>query len=118
MLAASVFAPGLGWGGKRVGIRMRAVTARWVAYVIGAGSIALIIGGALLAYMDRHASLPAGQQTWGFSYAFGEAANITVPAVGLVLASRRPANRIGWLFLGRAWCRVQLPLAPAHRPAC
>jgi len=97
---------------------MRAVTARWVDYVIGAGSIALIIGGALLAYMDRHASLPAGQQTWGFSYAFGEAANITVPAVGLVLASRRPANRIGWLFLGRAWCRVQLPLAPAHRPAC
>jgi hypothetical protein len=24
---------------------------------------------------------------------------MAVPAVGLVLASRRPANRIGWLFL-------------------
>ena len=71
---------------------MRAVTARWVAYVIGAGSIALIIGSVVLAYLDRHASLPAGQQTWGFSYAFGEAVNIAVPAVGLVLASRRPAN--------------------------
>jgi signal transduction histidine kinase len=70
-----------------------------VAYAIGAGSIALIIGAALLTYVDRHASLPAGSQTWGFSYAFGEAANMAVPAVGLVLASRRPPNRIGWLFL-------------------
>ena len=78
---------------------MRAVTARWVAYVIGAGSIALIIGSVVLTYLDRHASLPAGQQGWGFSYAFGEAVNIAVPAVGLVVASRRPANPIGWLFL-------------------
>ena len=78
---------------------MRAVTARWVAYVTGAGSIALIIGSVVLTYLDRHASLPAGQQGWGFSYAFGQAVNIAVPAVGLVLASRRPANRIGWLFL-------------------
>ena len=78
---------------------MRAVAARWVAYVVGGGSIALIIGSVVLAYLDRHASLPAGQQTWGFSYTFGEAVNIAVPAVGLVLASRRPANPIGWLFL-------------------
>ena len=78
---------------------MRAVTARWVAYVVGAGSIALIIGAALLAYVDRHAPVPAGQAMWGFSYAFGQAVNIAVPAVGLVLASRRPGNRIGWLFL-------------------
>jgi hypothetical protein len=67
--------------------------------ITGGGSIALIIGSVVLAYLDRHASLPAGQQTWGFSYTFGEAVNIAVPAVGLVLASRRPANPIGWLFL-------------------
>ena len=78
---------------------MRAVTARWVAYVVGAGSIALIIGAVVLAYVDRHASLPAGSDIWSFSYVFGEAVNMAVPAVGLVLASRRPANRIGWLFL-------------------
>ena len=58
---------------------MRAVTARWVAYAIGAGSIALIIGAVVLTYVDRHASLPAGSETWDFSYAFGEAANIAVP---------------------------------------
>jgi signal transduction histidine kinase len=78
---------------------MRAVTARWVAYAIGAGSIALIAGAIVLTYVDRHASLPTGSDTWGFAYAFGEAVNMAVPAVGLVLASRRPANPIGWLFL-------------------
>jgi signal transduction histidine kinase len=66
---------------------------------MGAGSIALIIGAVVLTYVDRHASLPAGQENWGFSYVFGEAVNIAVPAVGVVLASRRPANPIGWLFL-------------------
>ena len=61
---------------------MRAVTARWVAYVTGAGSIALIIGAALLAYVDRHASLPAGQQGWGFSYAFGRGREHRRPRCG------------------------------------
>ena len=107
---------------------MRAVTARWVAYVIGAGSIALIIGSVVLAYLDRHASLPAGQQTWGFSYTFSEAVNIAVPAVGLVLASRRPGNPIGWLFLAAgaalglgAFCSAYglraLSAAPGSLPA-
>jgi hypothetical protein len=99
MLAVRGFRAGPWWGGKRVGIRMRAVTARWVAYVISAGSIALIIGALVLTYLNRHALVPAGQNTWGFPYAFGEAVDIAVPAVGLVLASRRPVNLIGWLFL-------------------
>jgi signal transduction histidine kinase len=97
MLAAPVVAAWV--GGNRVGIRMRAVTARWVAYVVGGGSIALIIGALVLAYVDRRASLPAGTDPWSFSYIFSEAVNSAVPAVGLVLASRRPANPIGWLFL-------------------
>jgi hypothetical protein len=46
-------------GGKRVGIRMRAVAARRVAYVIGGSSIVLIIGAVILTYADRHASRPA-----------------------------------------------------------
>ncbi|HXZ71406.1 MAG TPA: histidine kinase [Streptosporangiaceae bacterium] len=78
---------------------MRAEAARRVAYVIGGSSIVLIVSAVVLTYVDRHASLPAGQQGWGFSYAFGDAVNSAVPLVGLVLASRRPANRIGWLFL-------------------
>jgi hypothetical protein len=78
---------------------MRAVAARRVAYVAGGGSIALMIGAVVLTYVDRHASLPPGSEAWDFSYVFGQAVNMAVPAVGLVLASRRPANPIGWLFL-------------------
>jgi hypothetical protein len=55
-------------------------------------------GGMVLAYADRHL-LSAGRTTWDFSDVFGDVVNLAVPVVGLVLVSRRPANRIGWLFL-------------------
>jgi signal transduction histidine kinase len=77
---------------------MRARPARWVAGGIAAGSIALMAGGLALAYADRHL-LSAGRTTWDFSDVFGDVVNLAVPVVGLVLVSRRPANRIGWLFL-------------------
>jgi hypothetical protein len=37
---------------------------------------------------------------WDFSNVFEEATFIAVPAVGFVLAFRRPGNRVGWIFLG------------------
>jgi signal transduction histidine kinase len=77
---------------------MRARTTRWVAGGIAAGSIALMAGGMVLAYADRHL-LSAGRTTWDFSDVFGDVVNLAVPVVGLILVSRRPANRIGWLFL-------------------
>ena len=46
----------------------------------GRGSIALIIGAVVLTYVDRHASLPAGSGTWGFSYVFNEVVNAGQPA--------------------------------------
>jgi hypothetical protein len=58
-----------------------------------------MIGGAMaLAYVDRH-SLRAGLTGWDFSDVFADVVILAVPAVGFLLASRRPANRIGWLFL-------------------
>src|SRR5215470_3311416 len=78
---------------------MSAQTARWVAGGIAAASAALIIGGLMLAYVDRHHALPAGQTAWDLSDVFGQVVNLAVPVVGFVLASRRPANRVGWLFL-------------------
>ena len=80
------------------GMRMRAQTARWLAGGIAAGSIALMAGGLVLAYADRHA-LPADQVTWNFSGVFMNVVNLGVPVLGFVLASRRPGNRMGWLFL-------------------
>jgi hypothetical protein len=60
-------------------------------------SMALMVGGLALAYMNQHL-VPAGMR-WSFSDFFGEVVNLAVPVVGLVLASRRPANPVGWIFL-------------------
>jgi signal transduction histidine kinase len=77
---------------------MRALTARWVPGCAAAGSVALLAATLVLVYVDRH-RLPAGLTGWNFSDVFGGVANLAVPVVGFVLASRRPANRVGWLFL-------------------
>jgi hypothetical protein len=82
-----------GWG-----IRMRARTARRVAGFAAAGSVALIGGGLALAYVDRHL-VPASLTNWTVSGVSGQVVNMAVPVTGFVLASRRPENRIGWLFL-------------------
>jgi signal transduction histidine kinase len=79
-------------------MRMRGQTARWLAGGIAAGSIALMAGSLALAYADRNA-LPADQTNWNFSSVFMDVVNVGVPVLGYLLASRRPANRIGWLAL-------------------
>jgi hypothetical protein len=82
-----------GWG-----IPMRARTARWVAGCAAAGSVALIGGGVALAYLDRHL-VPASFTGWTVSNISGQVVNAAAAVMGFVLASRRPENRIGWLFL-------------------
>ena len=77
---------------------MRVLTARWVAGCTGGMSVALIAGGLAWAYVDRHL-VPADMMRWNISDAFGEVVNLAIPIAGFVLASRRPANRVGWLFL-------------------
>jgi len=77
---------------------MRARTVRWVAGSAAAASAALIAGTVAVAYADRH--LVHGRLTsWDYPDVFGNVTNLAVPVVGFVLASRRPANRLGWLFL-------------------
>jgi hypothetical protein len=63
-----------------------------------AGSVALIGGGLVLAYVDRHL-VPASLADWTVSNISGQVVSMAVPVTGFVLASRRPENRIGWLFL-------------------
>jgi signal transduction histidine kinase len=53
----------------------------------------------VLAYVDRH-RVHGNLTTWDFSDVFAHVTTLGVPVVGFVLASRRPANRLGWLFLG------------------
>ena len=77
---------------------MRARTARRVAGCAAAGSLALMVGGLILAYVDRHL-VPASMTNWDVSDVFGDVVNMAIPVMGFVLASRRPGNRIGWLAL-------------------
>jgi len=77
---------------------MKALTTRWVASCIAAVSIALIISAMVLSYLNRH-RVPADLSGWDFSGVLGQVTYLAVPVVGFVLASRRPGNRIGWLFL-------------------
>ena len=77
---------------------MKARTAQRVAGCVAAGSLALMAGGLILAYVDRHL-VPANVTNWDFSDVFGDVVNMASPVGGLVLVSRRPGNRIGWLAL-------------------
>ena len=77
---------------------MRTRTTRWVAGCTAAGSVALIGAGVALAYANRHL-VPASSTGWTVSNISGQVVNAAVVVVGFVLATRRPGNRIGWLFL-------------------
>jgi signal transduction histidine kinase len=82
------------------GGRVRPSIARRVAWFVGIASIALMVGALVLMFIDRHAALPADSSgQWTFSNILNAIVNMAVPSLGIVLASRRPENRIGWLFL-------------------
>ena len=72
---------------------------RRVAVVVGAVSTALMVGGLVLLFIDRNASLPSFAQSWKLSSVLDAAVNLGTPALGVLLVIRRPENRIGWLFL-------------------
>jgi signal transduction histidine kinase len=75
---------------------MRVGTARRVAGGVAAVSVVLIAGALVLAFLGRQ-RVSAGLTGW--DDVFGLVTDLAVPVVGFVLASRRPENRIGWLFL-------------------
>jgi hypothetical protein len=83
--------------GSRQGARMTVRILRWATGCVAAVSIVLLVGGVALSYVDRHIG-PLSR--WDFSNVFEEATFIAVPVVGFILTSRRPGNRVGWIFLG------------------
>ncbi len=81
---------------------MRASTARRVAWPIGLVSIAMIVGSLVLMFVDRHAAFPnfpVAVKRWDFSDVLSVVTPIFVPAIGIILVTRRPENSMGWLFL-------------------
>jgi signal transduction histidine kinase len=80
---------------------MRPRTASRLAWSVGILSAALEVGTLVLMYGYRHAALPAtvSAYRWNFSRVLVVVVPIGLPVIGIVLASKRPENRIGWLLL-------------------
>ncbi len=78
---------------------MKASTARRIARSIGILSIALMIASLVIMFVDRHVVLPQVSDSWTFSNVFDVVVSIGVPVIGLIIASRRWENRLGWLLL-------------------
>ncbi len=80
---------------------LRAAAAQRFVWPVGVVSILLFIVSLSISFADRHATLPvaASSYEWNGPNALFALVNIVVPAIGILLASRRPENPIGWLFL-------------------
>jgi signal transduction histidine kinase len=80
---------------------VRRYTARWVAWSIGVLSIVLLIAALIVFLIDRsRVRLPEAVGSWNLLTGFDIAVSIPVPVLGALIASRRPRNAIGWLYLG------------------
>ncbi len=77
-------------------------TASRLAWSAGIVSIAMMVGALALMFIDRHAVLPsaAASDHWNFANVLNDVVNLAAVTFGIVLASRRPGNPIGWMFLG------------------
>jgi signal transduction histidine kinase len=82
---------------------MKPKTQAALAWSIGVVSIALILAGLALTFVDRHVGMPDSQAatsgTWSFGNVLNGLVNVAATGFGILLALRRPRNPIGWLFL-------------------
>jgi signal transduction histidine kinase len=79
-------------------------TASRLAWSAGIAAILLTIGQTAFMFVDRHVAPPPGIETvanltWNFANVLNNATNVAAATIGVLLVSRRPENRIGWLFL-------------------
>jgi len=80
---------------------MKTRTASRIALPIGLVSVLLIGFSLVLMFMDRGTAFPGAvsNDDWSLANLLNGLVNMTVPILGMVIASKRPENRIGWLFL-------------------
>jgi signal transduction histidine kinase len=72
---------------------------RRLAWSIGIVSIALMLASLVFTFLDRHAVLPEVGDAWSLSHVFDVAVHVGIPVLGILVATRRPENPLGWLFL-------------------
>ncbi len=78
---------------------MNESASRRVAWSIGIASILLMLASLVVLFIDRHAKLPNDATRWSASNVINMVVNLAVPSIGIVLATKRRDNRLGWLFL-------------------
>ena len=74
-------------------------TVRRIAWSMGTFTMALFAAALVIMFVDRHAVLPSGATRWNLRTVLGVVSNAVTAAIGILLATRRPKNRLGWLFL-------------------
>jgi signal transduction histidine kinase len=78
---------------------MKPRTASRLAWGIGVSAIALMVASLALMFVDRHVHIPSDASSTGPANVLTIVVNIAGTGIGIVVASRRPANPIGWMFL-------------------
>ncbi len=107
---------------------MKASTTRKLAWTLGLIGIALGIAFLVFLFLGRGTELPSRFDTWGYLPVFDVVVNMGVPAIGILITTRRPGNRLGWLFLvagvviglsgfSQAWALYAIYVDPGSLPA-
>jgi signal transduction histidine kinase len=102
--------------------------ARALAWTLGVVAIALSLAYIVFLFLGRGAELPQDTDAWSFRSVFDAVVNLGVPVIGIVVASRRPSNPLGWLFVvaglvlaltgfSRAWALYAIYVDPGSLPA-
>jgi signal transduction histidine kinase len=79
-------------------------TAPRIAWSAGIAAIVLMAGQLIFMYVDRHVALPPGANaqanlSWNFANVLNAVTNAAAAVIAILLVTRLPENRIGWLFL-------------------
>jgi hypothetical protein len=82
-------------------------TASRIAWSTGIAAILLMAGQIAFMYVNRHVPLPHGVDaeanlTWNFPNVVNAATNVSAAVIAILLVTKRPENRVGWLFLAAA----------------
>ena len=80
-------------------------TSRRLAWAVGLVSIAFLLARLALIYADR-STVPddsavglVGAVGWTLDVVLSDVVFLAVPIIGILLATRVPENRLGWMFL-------------------
>jgi signal transduction histidine kinase len=81
---------------------MQRRTSTRLAWVAAWASIVLMIAALVINLLDRHSVVPADLANWSFADLLNQVVNLATPILGLILVTKQPGNRLGWMFLAAA----------------